>query len=409
MSPTSQITEQPVVEAIDPAEVTEARDAPVPVSTGEPHFERTTDSLTAGGNGPSEQMRPKVRGMRQIKNLLMLTRQLHVLVSTGTPMVEALAALERQSKEGPWREIVADLRKQLEGGGALSQSMRAHAEYFDSACCSMVAAGESGGNLSEMLERLSTLLEKRLEVHSAILGALVYPSLLTVVALTVLTLLLLFVVPNFAQLFDSMDAPLPPTTQALITMSEVLRAYWWAVLGAVAVCVIGAKEYLSTPAGKRRLDAAALRLPLFGKITRSFATTGLIRMLGTLLVSRVPVLEALRLTRDSATNTRYAELLAKTEQEVSRGESISSSFSDDELIDPLVYESIRTGEKNGQVGPMMLQMADLMGRQNDVILRSLMSIIEPVILIMMGVLVGFVALSMFMPLLDITAMAGGGG
>ena len=272
----------------------------------------------------------------------------------------------------------------------------------------MVAAGESGGDLAEMLRRLAVLLQKRLHVRGAVLGALIYPCLLSVVSLGVLTLLLVFVVPSFAKLFVTLDSPLPPTTRALVIISDVLKSYWWLVLGGVVAGVIAAKEYLSTPSGRNRLDVALVRLPVIGRITRNFATTGVIRMLGTLLVSHVPVLDALRLTRDSTNNGCYTRLLDKTEKAVARGETISSTF-DDELINSSVYESIRTGEKNGQVGPLLLQMADLMDEENEVILRSLTSIIEPAILIVMGLLVGFVALSMFMPLLDLTAIAGEGG
>ncbi len=353
--------------------------------------------------------RTKVRSAGGIKNLVIFTRQLHVLFSTGTPLVDALGAMERQNKAGPWRDIVADVRRRVEEGASLSESMQAHGEQFDATCCSMVAAGEAGGDLAEMLKRLSVLLRKRLRVRNAVLGALIYPCLLTVVATSVLTLLLVFVVPNFAKLFATLDSPLPPTTSALIAMSDAVKSYWWLILGGLVAGAIATKEYLAGPSGKARLDDVLVRLPVAGRITRNFATTGMIRMLGTLLVSHVPVLDAIRLTRDCTNNNRYKNLLTETEDAVARGEAISSTFADEGLIDPAVYESIHTGEKNGQIGPMMLQMADLMDEENEVVLRTLTSIIEPAILIVMGLLVGFVALSMFMPLLDMTAVAGGGG
>jgi type II secretory pathway component PulF len=219
---------------------------------------------------------------------------------------------------------------------------------------------------------------------------MVYPALLLVVAATVLTMLLLVVVPRFADLFVTLDVPLPGTTELLIHLSDALRNYWWALLAGIAMAVAAVKLYLSTEAGMRLRDRMLVSLPQVGRITRSFHTARITRLLGTLLEGHVPVLDALGLVRGSATNRCYADLLIGAEEAVSRGEPISSAFANSELISPSVCEAIRSGEQSGQVGPLLLNVAG------------------PVILVLLGLLVGFVAVSMFTPLFDLTTMTQGG-
>jgi len=272
----------------------------------------------------------------------------------------------------------------------------------------MIAAGESGGKLGMMLDRLAGLTRKRLHVRTTVQGALIYPALLSVVALSVLVMLLVFIIPRFGELFESLDAPKPPTTAVLISISEALRTYWYVVIGVIVVIVVSVVGYLRTPRGKRTFDTVALGMPRIGRIVRNFATARIVRMLGVLLESRLPVLEALRLTRDTTSNVHYTELMDRAEKSVSQGNAISAAFGDTDLISPAVYEATRSGEQSGQVGPLLLNLADFLDEENEATLRTLTSIIEPAILIVMGLLVGFVALSMFMPLFDITSMTGGG-
>lgn len=343
-----------------------------------------------------------------LKALSMFTRQFYVLISSGTQAVPALTALERQMKDPRWRQVIGSIRARVEQGNSLSDAMEAFPGYFDSVYRSMVSAGESGGSLPEMFGRLADLTQKRLHVQSTIRGALAYPVLLITVAIAVLTLLLLFVVPRFAELFKSLDVALPPSTAALIAMSNSLKGYWWAMLVGLVGVVLGMRAWLRTVAGRRWRDSVILRLPRFGAIFKSFATARIVRLLGILLEGRVPVLDALKLTRGAASNIHYAELIARAQDVVSRGEPISSSFARSDLINPSVYETVRSGEQSGQVGPLLTNLANFLDEENEVTLKSLTSIIEPLILVFLGVLVGFVAVSMFMPLFDLTSMAGGG-
>jgi len=361
-----------------------------------------------GSESTVSSVRRRVGAARRMRHLAVFMRQLHVVVSSGTPMVEALSALVRQSKEGPWRDAIADVRTRVEEGMSLSEAMAVHDEYFDAVCRSLVAAGESSGYLSEMLDRLATMTRKRLAVRKAVVGAMLYPALLMVVTLTVLVLLLLFVVPRFGQLFKTLDAPLPPTTKMLIAFSKALASYWWAVLAGVGAAAVGLRMWLVSPGGRRTMDSWILRLPRFGSIIKSFNTARIARVLGVLLEGRVPIQKALDLTTQSVRNTNYAALLGRAHEAVTRGEPISSAFGDDRLISPSVCETVRSGERSGQVGALLLNVADFLDEENEVTVRSLTSLLEPVVLLAMGLLVGFVALSMFMPLFDLTSMVRGG-
>jgi len=341
---------------------------------------------------------------RQLKESAVFTRQMAVLVSSGTPLVEALAALEKQTGEGAWRTTISNTRALVEEGASLSEAMQIHPEYFDPAYRSLIAVGESSGSLPTMLERLASLKQKQLHVRNLVTAALIYPTLLTVMAAAVMVLLLTFVVPRFADLFETLDVPLPTSTKLLVVASELFRSYWWAVIIGLLVPIVAGINWIKTPSGKRTIDTLVLRLPKIKNMVRSFAMARITRQLGVLLQGKVPVLEALKLTGQAVNNVHYNALINKAEDMVSRGEPIHSAFTDTELVTPSVCETIRNGERSGQVGPLLIHVADFLDEENEVFLRSLTSIIEPVILILLGLVVGVVAISLFLPLFDLTSM-----
>ena len=350
------------------------------------------------------------RGMSrrtQLKNLALFTRQLSVLMTSGTPLVQALASLERQTTEKAWRTVVATLRTKVEEGATLAQAMETRSDVFDPVCRSLIAAGESGGSFDEMLERLAALTRRQMHVRNAVVGALIYPALLVSVAFGVLATMLLFVLPRFAELFETLDVALPPTTKLLMTLSAFLRGYWWSLPLAALVAGFSIKTWLASAAGRRSADTLVLALPMVGPILKSFAVARIARVLGVLIKGRVPLLEALALARHTAHNVNYADLIARAEDAVTKGGSISTAFAAGNLVSPSLCEAIRSGEQSGQMAPLLLSIADFLDEDNEVVLKSLTSILEPVILIVLGLLVGFVALSMFMPLFDLTSMTGG--
>jgi len=345
---------------------------------------------------------------RRLKNLAMFSRQLHVLIRAGTPLAEGLRALERQSKDASWCEVIAGVRKRLEAGSGLAKAMEACPGSFDAVYRNMVAAGEKSGKLTTVLDRLSQLVRKRLRVRRTVRGAMMYPALLVTVAIGVLVVMLTVVVPRFAELFEVLDVPLPATTSMLISLSEHLKSWWYLLAGGLVGGIVTLRVLLKTPRGKRLVSALALKLPYIGGLVRSFATAQIARLLGVLMDSHLPVLEALALTRKALRNVHYRELLSRAEEAVSQGRAISSAFRDSDLISPSVYEATRSGEQSGQVSALLLDMADFLDEENETALKGLISLLEPTIIVLMGGVVAFVALSIFTPLFDATGMVGGG-
>ena len=388
------------IEAGDSAEATEALRRRGLYVTEIAAGERSAPPAGAGGRGRT---RP-----RRLKSVALLTSQLHVLVSCGTPLVEALGALARQTTDRGLRTAIADVQKRVEEGISLSAAMECHPQYFTPIYRSLIAAGEASGNLAGMLERLAGTVRKQVRVRNALLGAMIYPILLTVVATGVLTLMFIVVIPRFGELFKSLDVPLPPTTQALVTLSEALFAYWYLAVLAIVAPAVGIPIWLATRTGRRMLENLILALPQVGGMVRSFTTARIIRLLGVLLEADVPILEAIDLTRRSVRSHRYDALLARTQDAITSGDTITSVWSRSNLISPSVQEVVRNGERTGRVSLMLLSAAEFMDEENELIVRSLTSIVEPVILIVMGMVVGLVAVSLFMPLFDLTSMTQGG-
>ncbi len=350
--------------------------------------------------------RPKTmwRAGQRIRAVAIFTRQLGVLIASGTPLVETLAALERQAKAGPWRETIQGIRKKVEEGSSLSEALEEYPSYFDPVYHSLVSAGESSGYLVEMLDRLAVLKQKQMHIRNAVVGTLIYPSLLIVLALSLFSVLLIFIIPRFSGLFATLDVPLPPSTQVLVWISNAYRRYWFLLVTAVAGGLVGTVAYLRSARGRRFWDRAVLRCPLIGAMMKSFAMARIVRLLGVLLSGHVPVLTALILARHATGNSQYEALIRRAEEHVSQGEPLSLAFADEHLISPSVYEAIRSGERSGQVDTLLHNIADFLEEDNEVTIRSLTSILEPLILIGMGILVGLIAVSMFMPLFDLTAM-----
>jgi type II secretory pathway component PulF len=362
-------------------------------------------------NGPGARLgkrsRTRLKGGR-LKTISGFMRQLSVLVTTGTPIVDAIDALEQQSRDPVWKGVLSDIRSRVEEGSPLSEALAAHPRLFDSVSRSLVRAGESGGKLDIMLTRLAELTRKQHKIRQNLVGSMIYPCLLIAVSIVVLCTMLLFVMPRFTGLFKTLDMPLPPTTKALMGMSQFLVNYWWAALIGIAGTITGLVFWSKSDGGRTTLHSLVLRLPHVSKVVRSFATARFARLMGLLLDSKVPMLECLDLTRQATANIHYAALLERAQESLTRGEPLSSAISAGGLIDLSVCQAVKNGERTGQLGPVLSSMADYLDEENEVLIKSLTGLIEPLILISLGVVVGLVATSMFLPLFDLTAMAGGG-
>lgn len=370
-----------------------------------------TDLRAGGGGARAASSANPARsrfGTRRLKSVALLTNQLHVLIACGTPLVEALEALARQTRDVPLRAAVADITRRVQEGSSLSAAVEAHPRYFGPFYASLVGAGEASGNLTGMLRRLAGTLQKQVHIRNALLGSLIYPALLITVSVGVLIVTFTVVVPRFGDLFDTLKVPLPPSTAALVAMSDFMLGYWYWVLPAMVVPAVALVTFLLTATGGRTLQTVVLHLPQLGRIVRRFATARIVRLLGVLLEANVPIIEAIGLTRRSIRHHHYDRLLARTEDAITRGETMSSIWGRSDLVSPSVQEIVRNGERSGQVATMLLSAADFLDDENELTVRSLTSIVEPIILIVMGAIVGVVAVSLFMPLFDLTSMTQGG-
>jgi type II secretory pathway component PulF len=367
-----------------------------------------TELELAGSNeeaGLKSKVIGRVGAMRRLKDVSGFTRQLHALLSSGTPLVQGIVAIERQCESAKWAKVLGDLRGRVERGTALSEALKCQPLYFDTVIVSLIAAGEAAGNVSVMLDRVATLTRKQLKLRSALVGAMIYPVLLCLIGVLVVLNMLLFVLPRFAGLFKTLDTPLPPTTKFLMWLSGLLTDYWWLGLSVMAISALIAKFWFGSAANRQRMQTAMLNFPKVGRLLRNLMTARLSRLLGTLLESKVPLLDALELTRAAAGGGPYAKLIGEAEEAVTRGEAMSTVLGASSLISPSVQEAFRNGEQTGQIGPPLMQMADFLDEENEIVIKSATTLIEPAILIVLGVLVGFMALSMFLPLFDLVSAA----
>ena len=365
-------------------------------------------SIPMEGNKVPLGRRHSSHGQR-MKDVAWFSRQIYVLVSSGTQLADGLHALERQTRPGPWRQVMTSLRTRVEEGSTLAAAMEPHGGYFDPIYRNLIAAGESSGQLVQMFDRLAALKQKQMKVRNSIRGALIYPVMLMTVGLTIFARLLLFVIPRFAGLFQTMDVPLPTSTAVLLAASDVFRTYWWLILLLTAGVAGSLVAFVRTPRGRLFRDTVILRLPYIGSIVKSFSTARIVSLLGVLMQAHIPVLEALRHVRQSTGNIHYQELIARAEDAVGKGEAMSAAFDDVRLINPSVYEAVRSGEESGEIDRLLFTISGFLDEENEVIVRSLTSIIEPLILVVMGVLVGLISICMFTPLFDLASMTQQGG
>lgn len=348
-------------------------------------------------------------GKTGLQDISQFYRQLSVLMATKTPLLQALIVVEKQTRTPSLRATIGELRRRVEEGESLAAAMSADTKTFDSVARSMVAAGEAAGMLDKMLGSLAVLVRRQLTVRRQIVGTLTYPVILITVSFCVVIALLVAVLPQFAEMFKSMQTPLPPTTKLLMWIGDVLRAQWMFVVPSALGLGFGAYRLVRSPRGIGAIDAYLVRAPRIGPMRRSFAVASFCRLLGTLIDARVPLLEAIKLTRESIRCKPYADLLASAEGAVERGQPLAESLADESLVDAGVTAAISSGERAGRVGPVLLQIAEFLDEDNEQFMKLLSTILEPVVLGVVGVLVGGIAISMFLPLFDLAASAGGPG
>ena len=338
--------------------------------------------------------------------LVLTTRQLATLVKAGMPLLRALRTVSDQLDPGPLREVFASVATDVESGVKLSDALARYPKWFPRFYVNMVRAGELGGLLDQILTRLSELLEKQAKLQHRVRSALMYPAFVMVAAVAILIILMVFVVPTFVSMFTELGSALPLPTQILVITSNVMRRWWWALLLAMAAVPSGVRLMLETPGGRRLVDAASLRAPVVGSLIERLLVARFARTLGTLLTSGVPILSALETVRATLTNVVMDDALRDVENSLKAGESLARPMELSGVFPPLVTRMIALGEETGQLDQMLIRVADSYEEEVDVQLAGLTQLLEPVLIVVVGGMVAFIVIAMFMPLLSLTKLMG---
>ena len=341
------------------------------------------------------------RGKVKQKELAVFTRQLSFMIDAGLPLNQALEILGSQSENKALQKTLFEVRQAIEGGSGFSEALGAHPQVFTELYVNMVAAGETGGILDLILGRLATYIEKLVKLRRAIKSALVYPVSVIVIAVGVVILILWQVIPTFAKLFTGLGRSLPAPTQITIDISNFVASYILFIVGGIVALVWGVRFYYSTKGGKKVIDTLLLRLPVLGIVLRKIAIARFCRTLGTLVSSGVPILDSLDITARTAGNTVIEEAVMEARVAVESGKTLSEPLRDTEVFPPMVVHMINVGEQTGELDAMVNKVADFYEEEVDAAVADLLSLLEPLIIIFLGATVGWIVVSMYLPIFSL--------
>ena len=342
---------------------------------------------------------PTFGGGVKAKELAIFTRQFSVMIDAGLPLVQCLEILASQQENKFFQKVLTGTRGQVEGGATLSAAMRSSPKVFDSLYVNMVEAGETGGILDTILQRLSTYIEKNVKLQRAVKSALVYPVGVLTVAGGVIILLLWKVVPIFATLFAGLGVDLPLPTKIVIALSNFIGSiFGLLILVAFGGALFGLKVWYGTPQGRFVLDTIILKLPVMGIVMRKIAVARFTRTLGTLISSGVPILEGLDITAKTAGNAVVERALQKVRKSLEEGKSLTEPLKESEVFPGMVTQMIAVGEQTGAMDAMLQKIADFYEEEVDAAVKDLLTALEPIMIVFLGVVVGGVVISMYLPL-----------
>lgn len=341
---------------------------------------------------------------RKVKadEIVIFSRQLATMVDAGIPIMQGIDALQEQVTHPTFKKVLINIRDDIQHGNSLSAAFAKHPAVFDSLYVNMIKVGETGGVLSKILDRISSYLEKTLRLKRKVQSALIYPIVVVCMAIIITTILLVKVVPTFAGIYASFNRELPAMTQLLIAISDILRHYLLFLIGGVIAIAAGLKQWHKTPQGALIIDRSVLRLPIFGDLLRKVAISRFSRTLATLIQSGVPILESLEIVGKTIGNRLLELVVEDVKTSVREGESLAAPLSKSGVFPPMVTRMIGIGEKSGQMEKMLLKIAEFYDDQVDAAVDGLTSIIEPLIIGFLGIVIGFIVIALFLPIITIT-------
>jgi type IV pilus assembly protein PilC len=358
-----------------------------------------------GGEGAPGAAEARGRPRRKVgsipnKLLTQFTRQLCTLVDAGLPILRSLRILEQQQKPGPLRLAIRLVAEDVEGGVTLSDAMARHSKAFSPLYTNMVRAGELGGVLDIILQRLADFMEKSQALKRKIIGAMIYPAAVITFAILIVTGIMVWVVPSFEKIFSEMGKDMPGMTQNLMNISRWMKEIGWMFVLLLPVGVwLLMKLIRLSPTGRYVIDRVKLMIPVVGRVVAKTGVERFCRTLGTLLSAGVPILEALSITRDTAGNEVFSRALRKVREGIREGESFAEPLRQAKIVEPMVVNMIDVGEETGDLDKMLQKVADTYAEEVSVLVGSLISLLEPVMVIMLGSIVGYIVVSLFLPMI----------
>lgn len=362
------------------------------------------DAANTGGKKVGNLVAGKAGNTR---DRMLLTQQMSMMLHAGSQVVPALTAIQEQIEKPGWRKIIQDVCSRVEDGASLSEAMNDYPEVFDQTFRAIISAGESSGSTAEAFDRLSTMTKTQQEIKVRIYGALVYPALLILMSVGVVGVLMFYVLPKFDELYSTLGTELPWITVAMITISRWITDHQLIALGLAVALILVPLLGIRLPAVKRYQDAVIVHLPLISQVVQRVILARIFRVWGTLIRSDVPLLEGLELCRTSTTNVRFIAMIDDVVDAIEEGDSVGEALARHPLVPPTMVSAIATGEQSGQLGKSLIFLADYLDEENTETIGTLTRLAEPLILILMGLVVGAIAIALFLPLFDLTAAARG--
>jgi len=335
------------------------------------------------------------------KDILVFTRQFSVMIDAGLPLVQALDIIGTQNDNPAFRKVLLAVKSKVEGGSTFADALAEHPKVFDELFVQLVRAGEIGGILDTILNRLGAYIEKNEKLKRRVKGAMVYPSIVLVVGVGVTIVLLAFVTPTFEKMFKDFGGAMPGPTQMLIDLSHGLRNYWYLFVGIPTAIVIAFKTAVRSERGEQIWHATVLKLPLFGSLVRKVAVARFTRTLGTMLSSGVPILDALQIVAKSAGNKIIEQAVMLVRARISEGKTIAQPLAETKVFPPMVVQMIGVGEATGAMDAMLNKIADFYDDEVDVAVAALTSMIEPIMMVFLGSVVGGFLVAMYLPIFSI--------
>ena len=333
--------------------------------------------------------------------IVTFTSQLSTLQDAGLPIVRSVKILETQQRPGKFKDQLASISEEVEGGSTFSEALSKYPKSFDKLYVSMVKAGEAGGVLDVILNRLAGFMEKSQKLRKKVKGAMIYPVAVLSVAGLILFFIMIYVVPSFEQMFKDLGQKLPAPTQLLLTLSQTLQRFWYLIPGVPFVFMMILKAIGRSEKGRLALDRFKLTLPVFGLIIKKSSISRFCRTLGTLISSGVPILEALRIVKDAIGNVVISNAIEEVHGSIREGDTIAGPLRQSGIFDELLVNMIDVGEETGELDKMLIKIADNYETDVDVAVEGMSSLLEPLLIVGMGGIVGFIVIALFLPLIDI--------